>query len=211
MRKPSSKIPDLTGTVTMDGKYVFERKLGSGSYGKVYEVLHVPTNKRYAFKCMPCWEDNVYGSKMVENEITFHSRVSYHPNVVSMHELIRSSDMIFIALELCPGGSLLKAIRQHKFEDNDELVRSVFLQILAAVECCNNNFVFHRDLKPENILCSEDLETVYLSDFGLATGQRFCTEFGCGSGFYMSPGEGMCLGRSRSTVRLTNFNRMHRD
>lgn len=72
---------------------------------------------------------------------------------------------------------------------NDELVRSVFVQLIDAVAVCHNRNVFHRDLKPENIRCNADGSEVYISNFGLATQQRFTSTYGYGTMSYKSPGE----------------------
>ncbi|KAN0065489.1 Serine/threonine protein kinase [Thecaphora frezii] len=69
----------------------------------------------------------------------------------------------------------------------DALIRDVFDQILDAVEYCHSMGIYHRDLKPENILCLQGGAKVVLADFGLATGEKVSSDFGCGSTFYMGP------------------------
>ncbi|PWZ01475.1 kinase-like protein [Testicularia cyperi] len=69
----------------------------------------------------------------------------------------------------------------------DALIRDVFDQILDAVEYCHRMGIYHRDLKPENILCLQGGAKVVLADFGLATGEKVSSDFGCGSTFYMGP------------------------
>ena len=69
----------------------------------------------------------------------------------------------------------------------DSVIKNVFDQILSAIEHCHSLGIYHRDIKPENILCGEHGMHMYLADFGLATGERYSSDFGCGSSFYMSP------------------------
>ena len=58
------------------------------------------------------------------------------------------------------------------------MIRTVFLQIVDAVEYCHSMGIFHRDLKPENILCTRGGSRICIADFGLATSERLSTDFG---------------------------------
>jgi serine/threonine protein kinase len=68
------------------------------------------------------------------------------------------------------------------------LVKEIFTQILDAVQHCHDRHIFHRDLKPENILCDAEGTNIRLADFGLSTQVGFCSDYGLGSPYYMSPG-----------------------
>lgn len=78
-----------------------------------------------------------------------------------------------------------------QYVGDDDLIRSVFLQLLDGVAHIHSLGIAHRDIKPENIVCSDDGARVRICDFGLATAEVQSSEFGCGSTFYIAP---ECLG-----------------
>ncbi|KAK0719447.1 kinase-like domain-containing protein [Lasiosphaeris hirsuta] len=167
--------------------------LGTGAYGVVYSALDIKDNVRYAVKCLSKF--NADGTPLDRRQLSFqnreirlHYRASAHPNVVSMLKIIDNPDCIYVILEYCPEGDLFFNITEcGQYVGKDELSKSVFLQILDAVEHCHRLGIYHRDLKPENILVSDRGETVKLADFGLATANDRSEDYGCGSTFYMSP------------------------
>lgn len=121
-------------------------------------------------------------------EIALHAKVHTHPFIVSIHEVLESSDMLYMVLEHFERGDLFRAITESKlFVHQDAQIRVIFTQLLDAVAYCHSKGVYHCDLKPENILISTDGKSIRLADFGLATSQSFSIDFGYGSSFYMSP------------------------
>ncbi|KAI1496116.1 kinase-like domain-containing protein [Biscogniauxia marginata] len=167
--------------------------IGTGAYGVVYLAEDVKTGIRYAVKTLSKF--NADGSPLDRRQIAFQHRelrlhylASAHPNVVSMHKIVDDPDCIYVVLEYCPEGDLFLNITERgQYVGKDDLAKSVFLQILDAVEHCHTLGIYHRDLKPENILVSNHGDTVKLADFGLATSSDRSEDYGCGSTFYMSP------------------------
>ncbi|KAK3389515.1 kinase-like domain-containing protein [Podospora didyma] len=167
--------------------------LGTGAYGVVYSAVDIKDNVRYAVKFLSKF--NADGTPLDRRQVAFqtqeirlHYLASAHPNVVSMLKIIDNPDCIYVILEYCPEGDLFYNITEcGQYVGKDELAKSVFLQILDAVEHCHSLGIYHRDLKPENILVSDRGETVKLADFGLATSSDRSEDYGCGSTFYMSP------------------------
>ncbi|GJE86684.1 serine/threonine protein kinase-like protein [Phanerochaete sordida] len=206
-------MPDFTGRVIQNGRYQLKKLLGSGTYGVVYgaidlttrysPVSHSPrTPRRYAIKVLRKDTLSSSAAQRVRREVAAHRRMTDHPNVVTLHDSFEDKEFVYIVLNFCPGGDLFgKIVDEKRFFRNDAATKSVFLQILDAVEACHAREIYHRDLKPENILSSEDGTEVYLSDFGLASGSKVGTTFGCGSSFYMSP---ECIGREVGYMPYSN-------
>lgn len=162
--------------------------LGVGAYGVVYTAVDLQTNIPYAVKALSKLGVEPRQQRFQQREIQLHYQASFHPNVVSLVKIMDAPDCTYVVIEYCPEGDLFSNITERgKYVGNDFMAKSVFLQILDAVEFCHSIGIYHRDLKPENILVTDNGMTVKLADFGLATTDRITSDYGCGSTFYMSP------------------------
>lgn len=183
----------------LEGKLQLIDILGTGAYGVVYSAVDITTGVRYAVKCLSKYNSD--GTPLErrqaayqQREIHLHYLASAHSNVVSMYKIVDNADCVFVILEFCPEGDLFLNITERgQYVGNDELAKKIFLQILDAVDHCHKLGIYHRDLKPENILVTEHGDTVKLADFGLATSDDRSEDYGCGSTFYMSPGNSFPL------------------
>lgn len=187
-------MPDFTGMVLNHGRYHVLEKLGSGAYGKVYRALDTTTPsdkpRHHAIKCLIRHPPNSDKDILQKREIAIHQKVSGHPNIVRFYGWFEDHTYVYVVMGLYTGGDLFSAITEKRLYDGDtEKIKATFVQILEAVQHCHSLGIFHRDVKPENIICSEDGETIYLCDFGLSTTRLKSRDYGCGSSFYMSPGE----------------------
>ncbi|WWC64113.1 uncharacterized protein I303_106720 [Kwoniella dejecticola CBS 10117] len=181
---------DLIGHRIDNGRLEFLSTLGVGAYGVVYLAvdLHAPRPVYLAVKCLLRAGLDSRQRHFQRREIALHQLASRHPNVVTLHKVIEEGDYIFVVMDFCDEGDLFGMITEkQRYLGNDYLIRRIFLQIIDAVDYCHRMGIFHRDLKPENILCTQGGERICIADFGLATSERYSTDFGCGSTFYLSP------------------------
>ncbi|MDI1493052.1 MAG: Serine/threonine protein kinase [Ramalina farinacea] len=194
--------PTLNGTccpedrigLVLAGWLELRSVLGVGAYGIVYTAVDINTNIPYAVKALNKVGLDQRSRAFQQREILLHHEASNHPNVVSLVKIMESEDCTFVVLEYCGEGDLFSSITERSlFPGNDPLAKQAFLQILDAVIHCHSIGIYHRDLKPENVLVSNAGQTVKLADFGLATKEYITDDFGCGSTFYMSPGELLCV------------------
>ena len=185
----------------LDGHLELTGILGVGAYGVVYTAVDIHTFIPYAIKALSKIGLEPAQRTFQHREILLHRKAHRHPNIVSLVEILHAPDCIYVVMEYCAEGDLFAAITDHgHYVGDDELVKSVFCQLLDAVEFCHSQGIYHRDLKPENVLVADNGKRLKLSDFGLATTEPWSSDFGCGSTFYMSPECGQSSGSVLSTA-----------
>ncbi|KAF8843910.1 kinase-like protein [Paxillus ammoniavirescens] len=166
--------------------------LGVGGYGVVYRAVNTrdPLARSYAVKCLISSQVHS-GSRQRQlhiREIALHRLASAHPNVVTLHRVVEEHSYTYIIMDYASDGDLFSQILHNcRYLGHDHLIKHIFLQLLDAVEYCHSLGIYHRDLKPENVLCFDGGLRVAITDFGLATTDRFSEEFRTGSVYHMSP------------------------
>src|SRR5260370_33541239 len=87
-----------------------------------------------------------------------------HPNIVTVHEVIRHEETPIIVMELVEGTPLRAIVGSPQ---PVERVVHLGLQIAQALATAHAHEIIHRDIKPENILVRRD-GYIKVVDFGLA-------------------------------------------
>ena len=189
-----------TATATPDpgrrlGHYEIREKLGSGGMGSVFLAFDTRLNRTVALKVLAGshWEGTA-GSARLIREAQAASALN-HPNIVTVYEVGRESDIDFIAMEHITGKTLLKLVPRRL--PARELL-PILIQIADALAAAHAAGIVHRDLKPGNIMVT-DRGLVKVLDFGIAkinpagnpadTPTQTITEMGAvfGTVAYMSP------------------------
>ncbi|KAL0090072.1 kinase-like domain-containing protein [Phycomyces blakesleeanus] len=174
----------------IDGNYQLLEELGRGSYGCLFLGQSLDTNQYVAVKVLSKAGLDTNQRTLQQLEIDIQSSL-HHPYLLSIHQTTQDEDHIFMVMELCDQGDLFDFVIRDPLKLCDQsLVKTLFGQILQAIEHMHSNHVYHRDIKLENILlkCDDDDQyTCKVADFGLATRERLSLEFGCGSTTYLGP------------------------
>lgn len=112
-----------------------------------------------------------------------------HPNIVSVYEVGRNGDAIYIVSDFVEGATLADWLEGQRLTTRESV--QLLVCVCNAIEHAHERGVIHRDLKPSNILM--DLNSrPHVTDFGLAkreSGEITMTVDGriLGTPAYMSP------------------------
>lgn len=168
--------------------YMVTQVIGTGSFGKVYRIIHKETNEEFALKSInkSLMDQDQLANLQLEIEIL--SQVD-HPNIVKTYEIYDEPEFLHCIMENMKGGELFDRIVEKDCYGEREAANTI-LHVLDAVRYCHQMGVVHRDLKPENLLYSDDgpAGIVKINDFGIA---RFYDDdvmtTACGTPGYIAP------------------------
>lgn len=142
--------------------------IGSGTFGKVYKALHLPTKQFRAMKVVKVDTVNYQDDdKTFLKEIEVLSQID-HPNIIKIFEYFMDDINYYVITELCAGGELYDQIYNiHNYNESD--AATIMEQIFSVLSYLHEKGIVHRDLKPENILLeSDDVNDLVIKiiDFG---------------------------------------------
>jgi serine/threonine protein kinase len=164
--------PSLAGSRIIDGKYILERRLGSGGMGSVYRVRHKDLQKIFALKLIRV-------RHLQRQDYLARFRVEaralgklQHPHIVQVSDYgidSRNGDIPYLVMEYLEGMTLDRYLRQMEFLQLSQVL-PIAESIAGAIDYAHGCGVLHRDLKLQNIfLIGNPSESrVKILDFGLA-------------------------------------------
>eukprot|EP01029_Cantina_marsupialis_P019958 TRINITY_DN464_c0_g1_i3.p1 TRINITY_DN464_c0_g1~~TRINITY_DN464_c0_g1_i3.p1 ORF type:complete len:788 (-),score=192.50 TRINITY_DN464_c0_g1_i3:2137-4500(-) len=146
-------------------KYKLIRKIGSGSFGEIYEAKHLKTSKEYAVKIEPA---NVKVPQL-RFEVSVYKKLKDLRGFPRLKWYGGSQKYNAMAMELL-GPSLEEIFTYLDFKFNLRTVIMLADQMISRLQTLHAKSFIHRDLKPANFAIGRGnhMDDVYLLDFGLA-------------------------------------------
>jgi eukaryotic-like serine/threonine-protein kinase len=150
------------------GRYEILQELGRGAMGVVYKARDPLIDRTVAIKSVDLdtsLEEGEAFERRFYREAKSAGRLN-HLNIVTIHDVGRSGDSAYIAMEFLEGRSLREIIESGVVLPQEQIA-DIAAQIADGLACAHQNGVVHRDIKPANIMLL-DSGTVKITDFGIA-------------------------------------------
>ncbi len=146
------------------GAYQLLDRVGMGRFGEVWKALDTKLQRIVALK-IPCRRQlDAAQTEQFLREARAAAQVR-HPNIVSVYEIGREDECVYIATEFIQGISLSGWLTCQRVPPSE--ATKLCLKIAEALHAAHDAGVVHRDLKPGNIMIDVAGEP-HIADFGLA-------------------------------------------
>ncbi|HSC62792.1 MAG TPA: serine/threonine-protein kinase, partial [Caldimonas sp.] len=184
---PAGRLDDsrLLPAGTRLDEFEILRPLGVGGFGIVYLALDRSLLRQVALKeFMPAElasraADGTVGPRSPDRAEQFERSLDAffnearllapfnHPALVRVHRFWKANGTAYMAMQYCPGMTLVEARRAMHAPPDEAWLRAVVAPVLDALERLHRAGVFHRDISPDNILLLPSGRPILL-DFGSA-------------------------------------------
>jgi len=146
------------------GNYILEQKIGSGSYGEVYQGRNETNGQKVSIKVMERTLISGQFIELLKDEVKI-LRSCESTNIIKLYDVKKTAHNIYLVYEFCNEGDMDAYLSKKGHLTEEEAVK-YFLEILNGFKVLVKNNVIHRDFKLANLLKHEG--TVKISDFGFS-------------------------------------------
>lgn len=181
------------------GDYKYIRTIYPGSTSMVMEVLHEPSNRRFAVKQLLASRG---GDASERRAFEFEAKLGmelHHPNLIKVHHYVKDREQPYFVMDYFSGFQLRLALHRPKdFPILKGSLHRIISQAASALAYMHGKNWIHRDMKPENIMCNKTGEVRVIdytltrrpiSGFGKLLGLKVPRQ---GTKSYMSPEQIRC-------------------
>ena len=170
------------------GHFKIIELIGAGAFGTVWKAFDTKLDRTVAVKIPRRGQLDPGEQEQFLREARSSAQLN-HPHIVSVHEVGREADTIYIVSDFIRGVPLSEMIAERHFTQRE--VVELTVKLTDALQHAHERGVIHRDIKPQNVIVDDSGEP-HLMDFGLAkrdAGEVTMTLDGAvlGTPAYMSP------------------------
>ncbi|XP_032467121.1 serine/threonine-protein kinase Nek5 isoform X3 [Phocoena sinus] len=171
-------------------KYDVIKAIGEGAFGKAYLAKEKSDSKHCVIKEINFEKMPIQEKEASKKEVILLAKMK-HPNIVTFFSSFQENNRLFIVMEYCDGGDLMKRIKKQRgVLLSEDQILSWFVQISLGLKHIHDRKILHRDIKTQNIFLSKNGMVAKLGDFGIARVLNNTMELArtcVGTPYYLSP------------------------
>ena len=169
----------------LEQRYIFLRKIGSGTYGSAWAALEKTTRTKVVLKTV---HKSHTSRDLFKKELKYSHLLSGHRHIITTRPEAFETDKAYVLVQdFAAGGDLFDTIGP-EIGLSEETAKRYIVQIASAVHALHSSGLVHRDVKPENIVLEDKKGTnVLLIDFGMTRRTGYYIDRVCGSIPYTPP------------------------
>jgi serine/threonine protein kinase len=147
--------------------YEIEKRIGKGSFGKVYLAHQILTGCKVALKVISKKSlKKKNAEQRIQKEINILKQIPPHPNIIRLFEIFQDTDYYYLVFEYAPLGDLVSYFFKEDLFPEEKL-RDFYGKFLRGLEHIHKANIIHRDIKPDNILMDANFNPK-IADFGIS-------------------------------------------
>ncbi|MGB7343989.1 MAG: serine/threonine-protein kinase [Pirellulaceae bacterium] len=156
--------PEMLGRI---GRYEVESVLGRGGMGVVLRAHDSDLHRTVAIKVLaPEWAASIPARQRFAREAQSAASVA-HENVIPIYNVEADAKLPFLVMRYVPGMTLQRWVTSNGPPDVATILR-VAGQLAEGLAAAHRRGLVHRDIKPGNVMVGENIDRIWLTDFGLA-------------------------------------------
>ncbi|XP_049709264.1 serine/threonine-protein kinase Nek5 isoform X1 [Elephas maximus indicus] len=171
-------------------KYDVIKAIGEGAFGKAYLAKGKSDDEHCVIKEIDFAKMPTPEKEASKKEVILLAKMK-HPNIVTFFSSFQENNSLFIVMEYCDGGDLMKRIRRQRgVLFSEDQILGWFVQISLGLKHLHDRKILHRDIKTQNIFLSKNGMVAKLGDFGIARVLNNSMELAqtcVGTPYYLSP------------------------
>ncbi|TWU06390.1 serine/threonine-protein kinase [Stieleria varia] len=156
--------PEMLGRI---GRYEVESVLGRGGMGVVLRAYDSDLHRSVAIKVLaPEWAASIPARQRFAREAQAAASVA-HENVIPIYNVAADATLPYLVMRYVPGMTLQRWVTTHGPPDVASILR-IAGQLAEGLAAAHRRGLVHRDIKPGNVMVGENIDRIWLTDFGLA-------------------------------------------
>uniref|UniRef100_A0A8C0J8J7 non-specific serine/threonine protein kinase n=1 Tax=Chelonoidis abingdonii TaxID=106734 RepID=A0A8C0J8J7_CHEAB len=130
-------------------KYEIIKMIGEGAFGKVFLAKGKVDNHQSVIKEINLTKMPVKEKEASQKEVILLAKMK-HPNIVTFYSSLQEKNKLYIVMEYCGGGDLMRRINMQRgvLFDEDQIL-AWFVQISLGLKHIHDRKVLHRDIKAQ--------------------------------------------------------------